>query len=63
MFPSIYYAAYHLTRIIDWCRHGRTKQWLYLEQAFTSIPLTLSCCQDNVPTSVKTPLSVHMGFV
>lgn len=39
--PDIYkyHQAAHLTRVLDWCRHGDHKIWTHLKQQFSTIPL------------------------
>lgn len=32
---NLYHMACHMTRIIDWCRHGTLKQWVQVEQFLT----------------------------
>lgn len=36
---SLYHMACHLTRVLDWCRHGPLKQWVQVEQTLTGIQL------------------------
>lgn len=35
-----YYYATHLSRLVDWCRHYKTKLWTQLEQAQSGVPLS-----------------------
>lgn len=45
----------HLSRVIDWCCHSPPlKQWVAIEQAAITIPLTLlPWCPDRVPHAIK----------
>lgn len=47
---SLYHAACHLTRIIDWCRHDKLKQWIQIEQLLAGLDLKgLPWCLRNLP--------------
>lgn len=38
---NLYHMASHLTRILEWCRHGQFKQWVQVEQLLTGTQLNL----------------------
>lgn len=55
-FPDIlaYYQAIHVGRIVDWCRHGRSKLWALIQQAQTCIPLSRALwCYDHLQPLLK----------
>lgn len=55
-FPDIraYYQAIHIGRIVDWCRHSRSKLWALIEQAQTCIPLSKALwCYDHLQPPLK----------
>lgn len=55
-FPNIqkYHTAVHLTRLVDWHRHDKLKEWVILEQSTTTLLLSrLSWCPTHVPSSLK----------
>lgn len=37
--PALYYTATHMTRVVDWYRHGELKLWVSLEQEMAWVPL------------------------
>lgn len=47
---NLYHVACHLTRVLDWCRHGELKQWVKVECALLGLPLeSLPWCQMDLP--------------
>lgn len=50
---ALYHSACHLTRIVDWCRHGTLKQWIQIEKCLTGMELEgLPWCQQNLPVRI-----------
>lgn len=60
---ELYYMVCYLTRLIDWCCHRPSKQWIQLEQLESSIPLmALPLCNASDPQRTKhTPRSAQHG--
>lgn len=49
----LYHAACHLTRIIDWCKHEKLKQWIQIEQLLAGLELKgLPWCQKNLQANI-----------
>lgn len=36
---KMYHMACHLTRVLDWCRHGPLKQWVQVERLLAGVQL------------------------
>lgn len=46
---NLYHMAFHLTRVLDWYRHGPLKQWVQVEQILAGIPLeSVPWCQTDL---------------